>query len=87
MSDAATNQSGVHFGWAVKLRSLAQKMLLHASKPQLVSEAAVPPMMEDHVPDLLYRIDHGFIVEETGERAKIPRFARAHLKTSIKNLG
>lgn len=42
-----------------------------------------PASHTDNVSELLDKIDQGYIVEETGERARIPRFARAWLQSSI----
>lgn len=41
----------------------------------------------DHASELLDMVENGFIVEETGERAELPQFARTHLKTMIKLKG
>lgn len=47
---------------------------------QKTAEPTSPP---DHISDLLKRIDQGYILEETGERAYIPRFARAWVQSSV----
>lgn len=33
--------------------------------------------------DLLDKIEHGYTIEETGAHAKVPGFAKTHLKTLV----
>lgn len=50
-------------------------------------EHADPASNTDHITELLEKIDQGYLVEETGERAYLPRFARAWVKSSVSSGG
>ena len=40
--------------------------------------------LPDHITGLIEKIENGYVVDDTGELAQLPRFARTHLKTSVR---
>ncbi len=51
------------------------------------AENIAPIAQTDHKANLLKAIDDGYIVEETGELATVPQYARAHLKAAVETGG
>ena len=54
--------------------------------PTVDGRATAGAEADDRV-KLIAKIDHGFEIEETGQTASVPRFARAHLKTLVETGG
>lgn len=65
------------------LSEFAAKILGYSMPESVRDETPDPTSQTDHIAELLEKIDQGYIVEETGERAYIPRFARAWVKSSV----
>lgn len=71
--------------WSLSM--FASKILGYSVPVSVREETLVPASQNNHVAELLEKVDHGYIVEETGERAYIPRFARAWVKSSVSSGG
>jgi hypothetical protein len=52
-------------------------------KPRNAAISDASPKLETARRDLLDQIEHGFTIEDTGARAKVPGFAKTHLKTLV----
>lgn len=83
MTMTATQNTKDRLGTRWSLSVFASKILGYRVPASVREGAPEPASQTDHVGELLKKIDHGYIVEETGKRAYIPRFARAWLQSSI----
>jgi len=55
---------------------------LFTARPSVATpRTAEETSLADRIEDLIDTIDNGFLIEETGEHAKLPQFAKSYLKT------
>lgn len=83
MTMTADQNTKDQLGTRWSLSVFASKILGYSVPASVRKVTADPASQTDHVAELLEKVDHGYIVEETGERACIPQFARAWVKSSV----
>jgi hypothetical protein len=81
MTDVAVNDPECHLGLGQSLWNIVRDAFRIGTATQVTAENIAQKNETDHIADLMEKIENGYIVEETGGHARIPRYARAHLKT------
>ena len=85
MMTASNSRHHLETGWS--LSELVATAMGLRTKGRANGVQSDPDPDADQIAELLEKVDHGYLVEESGERAYIPQFAKAGVKSFISTGG